>query len=96
MGGKEKAAVIQKQKELEEGFVEESNRKKKNVRSRFKAGALDQPWILTLGVVKRTWWGLTTLRIIHGVHGSSVKRRTLPRSGIHQGSRKGTLRGFIR
>lgn len=28
------AAVIQKQKELEEGFVEVSNRKKKNVRSR--------------------------------------------------------------
>lgn len=45
------AAVIQKQKELEEGFVEVSNRKKKNVRSRFKAGALDQPLILTLGVV---------------------------------------------
>lgn len=33
--------------------MEVSNRKKKNVRSRFQAGALDQPLILTLGVVKR-------------------------------------------
>lgn len=53
--------------------LEEIERRKKGVRRLFRAGALDQPLILTLGVVKRTWWGFTTLRIIHGVHGSSVK-----------------------